>query len=127
MHRRYLAGTALLAVLVFPAALSAQDKGELAYNNHCRTCHNLKPGENRLGPTLHKLIGRKAGAAQGYANYSGAMKGAGVTWDAATLDKFIENPQAVVPNNNMKPFAGIPDAEVRKQIIEYLQKKSKEG
>jgi cytochrome c len=49
------------------------------------------------------------------------MKSAGITWDEQTLDRFITNPEDVVPNNNMKPFKGVPDAAVRKKIIEAMK------
>jgi cytochrome c len=100
---------------------AAPKSGQGAFNNHCRTCHSVQAGDNRLGPTLHGVIGRKAGAEQGYAAYSGAMKGAGITWDEATLEKFIADPESVVRNNNMKPYKGIPDAKVRKEIVGYLK------
>jgi cytochrome c len=48
-----------------------------------------------------------------------------VTWDEATLDRFIENPDQVVPNNNMKPYTGMTDAETRKKIVQYLRSESK--
>ncbi|HEV7717050.1 MAG TPA: c-type cytochrome [Steroidobacteraceae bacterium] len=94
--------------------------GQAAFNNNCRTCHSAKEGDNRLGPSLHGIVGAKAGARPGYPSYSGALKGSGITWDASTLDRFIANPDAVIPNNNMKPFKGVPDAAVRKSIVEYL-------
>jgi cytochrome c len=102
-------------------AFPADGGGQVAFNNHCRTCHSFKEGDNRLGPTMHGIVGRKAGTVPGYAAYSGAMKGSGITWDAATLDKFIADPEAVVRNNNMKPYKGIPSAEIRKQIVAYLE------
>jgi cytochrome c len=95
--------------------------GQTAFNNNCRTCHSTKEGDNRLGPSLSHIVGAKAGARSGFANYSQAMKTAGITWDEQTLDRFITNPESVVPNNNMKPFKGVPDAAVRKAIIEYLK------
>jgi cytochrome c len=95
--------------------------GQAPFNNQCRTCHTVKEGDNRLGPSLHSILGAKAGANSGYASYSQAMKTAGVTWDEATLDRFIADPEAVIPNNNMKPFKGIPDAAVRKAIVAYLK------
>ena len=101
--------------------------GEAAFNNHCRTCHSAKQGDNRLGPSLHGIIGSKAGAQSGYPSYSGALKGSGITWDASTLDRFIANPDDVVPNNNMKPFKGVPDAAVRKQIVDYLNSAGSAG
>lgn len=95
--------------------------GQALFNNNCRTCHSKKEGDNRLGPSLSNIVGAKAGARSGYANYSQAMKTAGITWDEQTLDRFITNPESVVPNNNMKPFKGVPDAAARKAIIEYLK------
>ena len=120
----FAAGTALalaaLAAVYVPAASEAEEiDGEAAFNNACRTCHSTKPDDNRLGPHLNGIIGRKAGAAEGYA-YSAAMKGAGLTWDEATLDKFMANPDAVVQGNNMKPYTGIQDAAQRKAIVEFL-------
>lgn len=125
-----LAGAVLLASM---AVATAQDAGaganaapakakpgEAAFNNNCRTCHSAKEGDNRLGPSLHGIVGAKAGSRSGYPSYSGALKGSGITWDAATLDRFIANPDEVVPNNNMKPFKGVPDAAVRKSIVTYL-------
>jgi cytochrome c len=36
--------------------------GQLIFNNACRTCHTTREGDNRLGPNLHKIVGRKAGS-----------------------------------------------------------------
>jgi cytochrome c len=70
------------------------------------------------------VIGRKAGTAPGYSNYSQALKSSGITWDEATLDEFIMNPDAVVPNNNMKPFKGVTDETARAKIIAFLKSQS---
>lgn len=103
---------------------SAAETAPAAFNNHCRTCHSVKEGDNRLGPSLHNVYGAKAGSSSAYAGYSQGMKSSGVTWDEATLDKFIENPEQVIPNNNMKPYKGIGDAAVRKQILDFLKSQS---
>ena len=128
--------TALLLLISLPAvaadappapakpdagAAAGAGSGQAAFNNHCRTCHSIKKGDDRLGPSLGGIFGAKAGAGTGYANYSQAMRSAGVTWNEATLDRFIADPEAVIPNNNMKPFKGIPDAAVRKAIVDYLK------
>lgn len=102
----------------------AAESAPAAFNNHCRTCHSVKEGDNRLGPSLHKVYGAKAGSSPDYASYSQGLKTSGVTWDDATLDKFIENPDQVVPNNNMKPYKGIDDPAVRKQIVDFLKSQS---
>jgi cytochrome c len=103
------------------AAKSAAADGQLAFNNVCRTCHTLKEGDNRLGPNLHNIIGRKAGSVP---DYSSAMKGADLTWDRETLDRFIANPDQVVPGNNMKPYGGLTSAEERVKIIAFLEANS---
>ncbi len=96
------------------------DEGQLVFNNACRTCHTLKEGDNRLGPNLHKIIGRKAGSLPNY-GYSSAMKGADLTWDKTTLDRFIANPDQVVSGHNMKPYGGLGSAEERAKIVAYLE------
>ena len=101
------------------AAPEESDEGQVAFNNSCRTCHSFKAGDNRLGPSLHGIVGRKAGSMEGFA-FSSAMKSSGITWDASNLDQFIENPEKVVHGNGMKPFGGIADAGERKKIIDYL-------
>ena len=121
IYRRQTVAGLSLVLLCTSAAWSADDPGELAFNNNCRTCHSTKAGDNRLGPSLAHVVGAKSGSQPGYANYSQAMKTAAITWDEQTLDRFIANPDNVVPNNNMKPFKGVPDPAVRKAIIEHLK------
>lgn len=110
----------LLTACVSTTALAAEP-APAAFNNHCRTCHSVKAGDNRLGPSLHNIVGAKAGSSPGYASYSQSLKSSGVTWDDATLDKFIENPEQVVTNNNMKPYKGIDDPAIRQEIVKFLK------
>jgi cytochrome c len=119
---------AAVSVLISAQALSqgnengnengANRDGKLAFNSSCRTCHSLDQGDNRLGPNLHAIIGREAGSEE--YGYSPAMDASNLVWDAKTLDRFIKDPQAVVPGNNMKPYGGISDAEIRASIVAYL-------
>jgi cytochrome c len=103
-----------------PSALPQEpNSGQQAFNNACRTCHVVKEGDNRLGPNLHKVVGRKAGSLPDYA-FSGAMKEAGFVWDEEKLDRFIANPDQVVPGNSMKPYGGLASSEERKKIIGFL-------
>ncbi len=113
-----LLAVALAASPAF-AEQSADDSGQLLFNNACRTCHSLKEGDNRLGPNLFKIVGRKAGALPKY-SYSGAMKDADMVWDKATLDRFIANPDQVIPGHNMKPYGGLASSEERTKIIAFL-------
>jgi cytochrome c len=96
------------------------DKGQLLFNNACRTCQTLKQGDNRLGPHLNRIIGRKMGTLADYA-YSSAMKSGDLVWDRSTLDRFIANPDQAVPGNAMKPYGGLASAEDRASIITYLE------
>lgn len=107
--------SALPQVSQGPEAASEQQ----AFNNACRTCHVIKEGDNRLGPNLHKIIGRKAGSLPDY-NYSSAMKEAGFVWDKEKLDRFIANPDEVVSGNSMKPYNGLASSDDRTKIIAFL-------
>ena len=114
-------GLAALFTFVGTTHVAAADENQVAFNTHCRTCHSTKEDDNRLGPSLHNIYGSKAGGSAGYSNYSQGLASSGITWDEATLNRFIENPDQVVASNNMKPFKGIGDEAVRKQIIEFLK------
>jgi cytochrome c len=94
---------------------------EVQFNGHCRECHSFVKNDNRLGPSLYGVVGRKAGTVPGYA-YSNSVKDSGIVWDEATLDKWITNPGAVIPDNNMAAlFGGISDAAIRAKIIAFLK------
>jgi cytochrome c len=110
----------MLAILPAAAAPEESEDGKVAFNNACRTCHSFKEGDNRLGPTLHGIVGRKAGSIEGF-QFSSAMKSSGITWDEKNLDQFIANPESVVHGNAMKPFGGVADASERAKIVDYLK------
>ncbi len=107
-------------VLLCAPALAQDDAGQIAFNNACRTCHTVREGDNRLGPSLSRVIGRKAGSLPNY-NYSESMKKADLVWDKQNLDRFIANPDAVVSGNNMKPYGGIASADERAKIVAFLE------
>ena len=85
----------------------------------CAACHQVEPGKHGVGPSLAGVFGAKAGHAQGY-NYSPAMLGSGLTWDEATLDKYLTAPMQTVKGTKMA-FAGIKDEAKRKEVIAYLK------
>ena len=94
--------------------------GQQVFNNVCRTCHTTREGDNRLGPHLYKIIGRKAGSLPDY-GYFTAMKGADLVWDEEKLERFIANPDALVPGNSMKPYGGLASADDRARIVSFLR------
>ncbi len=83
----------------------------------CVACHSVD-GSNGVGPSVQGIIGRKAGSRAGF-RYSRAMKNTAYIWDAAHLDAYLANPQAVIPGNVM-PFSGVTDAKARADLIAYL-------
>lgn len=108
------------AAALVPLSARAEDL-EISFNDHCRECHSFVKDDNRLGPSLYGVVGRKAGTEPGYA-FTQSMKDSGVTWDEATLDKWIADPGAVVPGNGMSPpYSGIDDPAIRKRIIAFLK------
>ena len=112
--------------VVFAAALAgaaassalAQDagKGQAVFESRCVGCHSL--ATNRIGPALGTVVGRKAGTHPGF-GYSAALKAAGHVWDAGKLEKWLANPQALVPGAAM-PFR-LGDRQERKDVAAYLQ------
>jgi len=116
---RFAALAALLIAICNPVVASADDDDrKVAFNNHCRNCHSFKKGDNRLGPSMHGIFGATAGVVEGFRGYSGSL--AGLTWDEATLDRFIASPAGVATSTNMI-YPPVGDPEVRRKIIAYLR------
>jgi nitrite reductase (NO-forming) len=84
----------------------------------CQACHSMEPGKTLLGPSLAGIVGRKSGADANF-SYSPALKQAAVTWDAATLDAYLTDPQKLIPGNRM-PFPGLKTDHDRKDVIAFL-------
>jgi cytochrome c len=111
----------IVAVVVSASASLAADanRGEQLFVE-CASCHTLEKGVHNVGPSLAGLFQRKSGSFDDY-RFSPAMKRANITWTAEQLDKFIADPQTVVPANRM-PYAGMTNAADRADLIAYLQK-----
>lgn len=86
---------ATVMLLMLTLAARAQGVGDPQHGAQvfvqCKVCHSLEAGKNMVGPSLHGLIGRKAGSVPGYA-YSPAIKNANVTWNDDTLSKYLVDP-----------------------------------
>jgi cytochrome c len=108
---------ALLLVSSQPVLAQDAAVGKQKYQD-CVACHSIKPGENLLGPSLFGVYGRQAGVTEGY-RYSNALKKSGITWNDDSLNRYISNPQGLIPGGRM-PYSGMPDADDRKALIAYL-------
>jgi cytochrome c len=97
------------------------DKGKADFVT-CQTCHSIAAGENKIGPSLHGVVGRAAGSIAGF-TYSNANKTSGITWTPEKLFQYLENPQRVVPGTKMT-FAGFSDPQKRADVIAYLKTNS---
>lgn len=100
------------------AMAQAAPSGEALFRQRCASCHTVQPGVNRLGPSLHGVMGRRAGAVQGY-NYSPALREWGQSWTAENMDRYLTNTRQAVPGTKMTIAAPAPAQ--RQAIIAYLQ------
>ena len=112
---------AAIAIFLSQPALAAGDaKRGAQLFGQCAACHSVRPGEHMTGPGLARIWNRKAGTADGFMRFSDAVKGADVTWNEATLDKWLANPEKFIPGTSMT-FAGIKDRRAREDVIAYLR------
>jgi len=121
--RQWIVAAACSAALFALAepAVAAGDAGRGAQVfQACIACHSAVPGEHLTGPSLGDVWQRKAGAAKGFARYSPALRRANVTWDEATLDKWLADPQKFIPGTTMA-FAGLKEPNDREDVIAYLR------
>jgi cytochrome c len=112
----FVAGLILAAV--GPAQAQDAAAGAAVFKSQCGICHSVAAGKNLVGPSLFGIVGRKSGTIAGF-HYSPANKASGLTFDAATLDRYLTSPGTVVPHTIMT-YAGLKDAQKRKDLIAYL-------
>lgn len=93
--------------------------GEELYQG-CQDCHSLD--SNDVGPKHRGVFGRRAGSVADY-SYSAALKNSGITWNEDTLDKWLTDPQKLVPGSKM--FFHLDAAQDRADVIEYLKERAK--
>jgi cytochrome c len=110
----FLGGAAAYAPAA-PEGFSGDATRGKALYQACSGCHSLD--DNDIGPKHRGVVGRQAGTVADYA-YSPALKASGLTWDPANLDRWLTNPQALVPGTKMYFLLANPQS--RADIIAYL-------
>jgi cytochrome c len=111
----------LLVAVLPPAvpAVAAADSaaGQQLFQARCTACHSLHP-TRKPGPILSGVFGRRAGSVPEY-HYSVALKDAGITWNATTLDHWLSGPPKYIPGVNM--MAQVDSEQQRQDLIAYLR------
>ena len=106
------------AGLVGPAHAADAAAGKQVFQSQCAICHADTAGVNKIGPSLFGVVGRHTGSEAGY-DYSVANKNANLVWTPDVLEKYLDNPQKVIPGTKM-PYAGLKNATKRANIIAFL-------
>ena len=114
--RKWILAVAMIAGLPAAAMAADAENGKTVFNK-CKACHQVD--KNAVGPHLGGVVGRRQRSVEGFA-YSDALKKSGLTWDEATLDKWLQGPSKLVPGTHMI-FAGIKDEGDRANLIAYLK------
>lgn len=124
----------VLAALMLPVSaaisLAAEVKGDPELGKKqfapCSACHTVeKGGPNKIGPNLHGVIGKKSGTNRSDYAYSNAMKNANIVWSEAELMKYLVKPMDYVKGTKM-PFVGVPNEQVRANIVAFVLQATKE-
>jgi len=91
-------------------------RGKALFESRCIACHSIE--SHRVGPALGGVFGRRAGTAPGY-DYSAALKESGQVWTAQRLDRWLTDPEALIPGQKMGYSVTV--ASDRADLIAYLR------
>jgi len=97
-------------------------RGQQLFVIQCAGCHALDPSQQRMGPPLAGVVGRKAGSVEGV-RYSAAMRDAGFIWDEIRLEGYLANPGRYLPGTTKA--VSVPNPKARADLIAYLRSLSK--
>jgi len=91
-------------------------RGKEVYEKRCTGCHAIT--QDREGPRLQSVFGRTSGTVPGF-DYSPALKQAHIVWNEASLEKWLTDPDTLVPGNNMEFH--VPKPQERRDLIRFLK------
>jgi cytochrome c len=101
------------------AAEGNPTRGKALFEKRCTGCHALT--QNHQGPQLQGIYGRRSGTAMAFA-YSAALKNAQIVWDEKSLEKWLTDPDAFIPGNDMDFL--VPKPQERRDLVSYLKQSS---
>ena len=110
----------LVLIHVSSAGAADANAGKQLFRQQCALCHSAEPGDNggAQGPNLQGVFTRHAAGSESF-GYTPALRKSGLTWDAATLDRFLASPTTVVPGSAM--VIAVPKPEDRANVIAYFE------
>src|ERR1700758_4723274 len=114
----YLVATAALFTMGTAWAEGGDPAAGKEVFKKCALCHSPDAGVNKIGPSLHGIVGRHSASIANF-NYSPAMKAVDKVWDEAQLSSYLADPRGVVPGTKMI-FPGLKDEKDRQNVIAYL-------
>lgn len=94
-------------------------RGHQLFDRRCGGCHSTD--NDKEGPRLRGVYARKAGTVSTF-KYSDAVAKSGVTWDDASLDKWLTDPDKFIPDADMDFH--LEKADERADVIAYLKQLS---
>lgn len=113
---------ALIGAFTIAAGAARADDGDPAAGKavfgKCAACHSVAAGQNKVGPSLHGVVGRHSGSVEGF-SYSPAMKATNWDWTPEQLNKYLADPRGVVTGTKMI-FPGIKADADRANLVAYL-------
>jgi cytochrome c len=125
MAKKLIVAAALIAASSASGVAQDAQKGKAVFNV-CLVCHAISAGaQNKIGPELNGLDGRKAGTVPNF-EYSDANKNSGIVWSEATFEDYIKNPAAKIPDTKMT-FAGIKNEQQAKDLWAYISQFDADG
>jgi cytochrome c len=118
MVKKLIAAVVLITASAVSGVAQDAQKGKTVFNV-CLVCHAIGPGaQNKIGPELNSLDGRKAGTVPNF-DYSDANKNSGIVWNEATFMDYIKDPKAKIPDTKMV-FAGVKNEQQAKDLWAYI-------
>ena len=123
--KKWLAAAALIATSTGAGLAQDVEKGANVFKQ-CQACHSIGPGaQNKIGPELNGLDGRKAGTVPNY-SYSDANKNSGIVWGEQTFKEYIKDPRAKIPGTKMI-FPGVKNEQQANDLWAYIKQFDESG